>query len=150
MSEMDTPNEIYIQAKEFYYNDESIVDGMTLDEFIEVIKSKFDFSDPNYKHKVTQYKCMRDGGDYSDDYEEVDNLEFYTYRYETEEERINREIEESIKEEKRIAKDEENRRERERQSLEWSKKDSIDQIKKYYEIASKFYSKDELKEIIGI
>ena len=147
---MTTPNEIYVKCKEFYYDRDYIVDGMSLDEFIDAIKSNFDFSDPNYKHKVVQYKCMRDGGDYSPDYEEVDNLEFITYRYETEEERINREIEEQIKEEKRLAREEENRRERERQSLEWSKKDSVNQIKKYYEIASEHYSKEELNEILGI
>jgi hypothetical protein len=147
---MATPEEIYIQSKEFYYDDKSIVDGMSLDEFIDVIKSKFDFSDPNYKHKITQYKCMRDGGDYHDDYEEVDNLEFITYRYETEEERIIRENEEKRREEERIEKAHIDYLERQRQSIEWSKKDSIDQIKKYYEKASEYYTKDELKEILGL
>jgi hypothetical protein len=127
---MATPEEIYIQSKEFYYDDKSIVDGMSLDEFID--------------------KCMRDGGDYHDDYEEVDNLEFITYRYETEEERIIRENEEKRREEERIEKAHIDYLERQRQSIEWSKKDSIDQIKKYYEKASEYYTKDELKEILGL
>lgn len=142
------PQEIYVRWVEFFYDSSYVRDGMSLDEFIEVIKSKFDFRDPDFKHKIIQIKGMRDGGDYHPDYEEVDNLEFITYRYETEEEQTARESEEKRKEEERIEKAHRDYLERQRQSIEWSKKDSIDQIKKYYEKAREYYTKEEIVSIL--
>ena len=78
------PQEIYIQTVEFFMDD--IQDEYTLDEFVEKIKNHFDFSNPDYKHKIVPYITMRDGGDYSPDYEETMNLDLITYRMETEEE----------------------------------------------------------------
>jgi hypothetical protein len=147
---MNAPNEIIIKYKDFYLDNETIKNSMTLDEFINLIKSKFDFSNPEYKHKVYPISYLVDGGDYGNDYTEIDYLEFVTYRDETEEEKTSREAEEKRKEEERIEKAHIDYLERQRQSIEWSKKDSIDQIKKYYEKASEYYTKDELKEILGL
>lgn len=142
------PQEIYVQCEEFYYDDESIVDEMPLDEFIKVIKSKFDFSDPNYKHKVVQYKCMRDGGDYHDDYEEVGNLEFITYRYETEIEAHARIEEFNRNEKERLEKEEIKREAQAKQYKEQYKTQSKEKLKEWYDKASEYYTKEEIENIL--
>lgn len=140
------PQEIYIQTVEFFMDD--IQDEYTLDEFVEKIKNHFDFSNPDYKHKIVPYITMRDGGDYSPDYEETMNLDLITYRMETEEEANLRVEKYNREQQERLEKEEIKREAQSKQYKEQCKKQSKEKLKEWYDKATEYYTKEEVEQIL--
>ena len=140
------PQQLYIKTYEFYL--EYIEAELSLDEYIKQIKSNFDFSDPNYEHKIVPYRTNMDGGDYHDDYEETTSLEFITYRMETQEEANLRVEEFNRKEKEQIEKNKIVKEAQAKYYKEQYKKQSKKMLKEWYDKASEYYTKKEIESII--
>lgn len=140
------PQQLYIKPHEFYI--EHIEEELTLDEYIKQIKSHFDFSDPNYKHKIVPYRNTIDGGDYNDDYDETTSLDFITYRMETQDEANIRVEEFNRKEKEQIEKNKIVKEAQTKYYKEQYKKQSKEMLKEWYDKASEFYTKEEIESIL--
>lgn len=143
---INEPQQLYIKTYEFYV--EYIEDELSLDEYIKQIKSHFDFSDPNYEHKIVPYRNTIDGGDYNDDYDETTSLELITYRMETQEEANLRVEEFNRKEKEQIEKEKIIREARSKHYKEQCKIQSKEMLKEWYDKASEYYTIEEIESII--
>lgn len=144
-------NKLIVQEKDIYFSDDFEKDtNLTLDEFINFIKEKFDFSNDNYEHEITINLCdiYNDNGP---NYKEFECLTCLTLRYETEKEYNERlKKEEDDKQKKLLEKE---KREKEiKERLERQKQQDLinkkKKLKELYEELNNTIGKEEIEKFL--
>lgn len=143
--------EIIVKECDIYFEDE-FKDGITLkiDEFFDFIKSKFDFSDPNYNHEITI--CLNESyNDNGPNYYIFDCLYCSTTRPETNEEYEKRLKKEKEREE-RLRLEQIEKEEKRKKDLELKKevetKNKINKLKELYHELNTTLGEDIVQQLL--